>query len=76
MPCLLIQENESTGRFSVGLFVARKSLLTNRPNRDMKLSISAAGRKHIKWILYKEKYPLIISKKQQSILQESRGLFS
>lgn len=54
--CLLIGGNDKSGVFSVGLLRMTADKLTNGTNQDGKKSISAAGKKHIRWII--DSYPL------------------
>lgn len=49
--CLLIGGNDNSGKFSVGLLRMTPDKLTNKGNRDGKKSVSAAGKKHIRWII-------------------------
>lgn len=55
--CLGICTNSDQTTFSVGLFVPNEERLRKGKNRDAKLSLSAAGRDHILWLVETE--PLI-----------------
>ena len=55
--CILISSNELTALCSIGLIVCRMEYLTSGQNRDQKKSISAEGRKHIRWIMKDQPYP-------------------
>lgn len=55
--CILISSNETTALCSIGLIVCRMEHLTSGQNRDQKKSISAEGRKHIRWIIKDQPYP-------------------
>jgi hypothetical protein len=56
-PCILLSENEVKARCGFGLIVCNPSYLTGGANKDGKVSISAAGRAHIHWILKDHPYP-------------------
>ena len=56
-PCLLVKTDEESARFSIGLIVIRKEVLTSGRNQDGKSSISKAGKGLIRWILQNEPYP-------------------
>ncbi|HEX2973234.1 MAG TPA: NaeI family type II restriction endonuclease [Tepidisphaeraceae bacterium] len=56
-PCMLIRENESTARCSVGLFVAREPYLNPGKNKDQKRGISASAASNIWWLLRDHPYP-------------------
>ncbi len=56
-PCLLVREDELTGLYSFGIFVAREESLTSGGNRDGKRSISSFGQQKIKWISKDASYP-------------------
>lgn len=55
--CLLCRVSESDARFWIGLFDASTENLTSKPNRDGKLSVSAAGKRMIQWIAENEPFP-------------------
>jgi hypothetical protein len=56
-PCLLIRENETTARCSIGLIIARDAYLNPGQNRDAKRSFSVAGLKNVWWLLKDDPYP-------------------
>jgi hypothetical protein len=49
--CLLVQGNDNSGQFSVGLLRMASDVLTVGANQDQKRSVSAAGKQRIRWIL-------------------------
>lgn len=49
--CLLIAGNDQVGLFDVGLLRMTPSVLTSGANRDGKLSVSAAGKQLITWLV-------------------------
>jgi len=55
--CLLCRVSETEARFWIGLLEAVPENLTSRPNRDGKLSVSAAGKRNIAWIAENEPFP-------------------
>ncbi|MFD8024354.1 NaeI family type II restriction endonuclease [Streptomyces lavendulae] len=55
--CLLVKVSESKESFSVGLLRARSEFLTGKPNSDGKRKVSAAGKKHIQWIVNGAHFP-------------------
>lgn len=55
--CLLCRVSETDARFWIGLFDALAENLTSKPNRDGKLSVSAAGKSKIQWIAENEPFP-------------------
>jgi len=56
-PCILVKIDEKSGRFSIGIIVARCEALGLGTNKDGKSSLSKTGRDQIHWILYDEAYP-------------------
>ena len=56
--CILMLENETTGRCSVGVLVCHRHNLTSGTNQDGKASVSSAGKLNIHWILFDHPYPL------------------
>jgi hypothetical protein len=56
-PCLLVMIDDKCSRFSIGLIVARKAYLRDSKNQDGKGQISAAGKRHIKWLIRDASYP-------------------
>jgi hypothetical protein len=56
-PCLLVLIEDKCSRFSIGLIVARRAFLTSSTNQDKKGQISAAGKRHIKWLIRDAGYP-------------------
>lgn len=56
-PCILVSEDERTARCGVGLIVCNPPYLRSGANKDGKVSISAAGKKHIHWLLRDHPYP-------------------
>ena len=56
-PCLVCRVSESDALFWLGLLKATPENLTSKPNRDGKLSASAAGRGNIQWIAEAEPFP-------------------
>jgi len=57
--CLLVLINEDTRHFSIGVLRAVIDIL-NRPNRDGKRSVSAAGQNRIRWIVRHGNLPVSI----------------
>lgn len=57
IPCVLVAADEIRAQCSVGLIVARSEYMTQKGNQDKKVSISAAGRAHIWWLLKDVPYP-------------------
>lgn len=55
--CLLINENERTALFSMGLLVCRVENLTSGGNRDKKLQVSRTGMSQIRWLVDQKPYP-------------------
>lgn len=55
--CLLCRVSETDARFWAGLFKADPENLTSKPNRDGKLSVSAAGKGTIHWLAENEPFP-------------------
>ena len=49
--CLLVEGNDNTGTFSVGLLRMTPGVLTNGANQDGKKSVSAVGKAQISWLL-------------------------
>jgi hypothetical protein len=49
--CLLVRIDESKSRFQIGVVRATPDILRHGMNRDKKLSISAEGKKAIRWIV-------------------------
>ncbi len=49
--CLLVQVDDARSRFSVGVVRATSSILRPAPNRDRKHSVSAEGKKAIRWLV-------------------------
>ena len=56
--CLLLCGDEVGGTFSVGLLRCNDECLTRKGNKDSKRSISAAGRKHISWLVKDGRLPI------------------
>ncbi len=56
-PCILVSEDERTSLCSVGLIVCNPPYLTGGANKDGKVSISAAGRGYVHWLLKDHPYP-------------------
>jgi hypothetical protein len=56
-PCILVQTDEHSARFSIGIIVVSNDVLTTGKNQDGKSSISKAGKDKIHWILQDETYP-------------------
>jgi len=56
-PCLLVETDETSARFSIGFIVARIEFLTPGKNQDGKRGVSAFGKTHIHWTLHDESYP-------------------
>jgi hypothetical protein len=56
-PCLLVETDEQSARFSIGIIMIRDEVLTTGKNKDGKSSISSAGKGKIRWILQNELYP-------------------
>jgi Restriction endonuclease NaeI len=57
IPCVLVSASEVRARCSLGLIVARPEYMTQRQNQDKKVSIAAAARVNIWWLLKDEPYP-------------------
>lgn len=55
--CLGICTNSDQTTFSVGVFLPYKERLRQGANRDAKLSLSAAAREHIVWVVERERFP-------------------
>ena len=55
--CLLVAGNDNTARFSVGLLRTSPEMLTNGANQDGKKSVSAEGKKHIRWLVEEAPMP-------------------
>jgi hypothetical protein len=49
--CLVLSGDEAGGTFSVGLLRCTEDRFTAIPNQDLKRTISAAGRKHVSWLI-------------------------
>lgn len=49
--CLLVRIDDSKSKFSIGVVRAKADVLRAAPNRDRKYSISAEGKKAIRWIV-------------------------
>ncbi|MBI1265272.1 MAG: hypothetical protein GC187_11120 [Alphaproteobacteria bacterium] len=76
--CLLCRVSETDARYWMGLLEAVPENLTSRPNRDGKLSVSAAGKCNIQWIVENEAFPKNIwetlsADEAQQIFQPSAG---
>ena len=56
-PCLLVASDEARQTCYFGIFIAHPANLTTGQNQDKKLSVSAAGYKHIHWLVFNEPYP-------------------
>jgi hypothetical protein len=56
-PCLLVAADEPRARCYLGLIVAHPDYLTTGKNKDSKASVSAAGFRHILWLLKDQPYP-------------------
>ncbi|MCP4965998.1 MAG: restriction endonuclease [bacterium] len=54
--CLLVTADENTSRWSAGVVRCEADLL-GRPNRDMKRSLTAAGRQKIRWLWSQVGFP-------------------
>jgi hypothetical protein len=68
--CLLINENERTARFNMGLIVCRAGNLTAGGNRDKKLQVSAVGMANVRWLVADQPYPRNIWQEfDQALLQ-------
>lgn len=57
--CLLVQINEQDRMFSIGLIRASEAFL-NRPNQDLKKTLSTIGKSNIYWIVNKGVLPISI----------------
>jgi len=56
--CLLVQIDDRQSRFAIGVVRASQDILTTGTNRDGKLSISAAGKKMIRWLVEEGELPV------------------
>lgn len=56
--CLLVRIDDERSRFSIGVVRASQDILTAGINRDGKLSISAAGKKMIRWLVEDGELPV------------------
>jgi len=55
--CLLVQGDDNSGRFSVGILRMLPTVLTNGANQDGKKSVSAAGKLQIRWLVHSAPLP-------------------
>ena len=55
--CLLVKIDDKRSCFSIGVVRANRELLRIAPNRDKKLSISAEGKKAIRWLVQDGRLP-------------------
>ncbi|MGD0546711.1 MAG: NaeI family type II restriction endonuclease [Terracidiphilus sp.] len=56
-PCILVQTDEQSALFSIGIIVINNDILGTGKNKDGKSSISKTGKNKIHWILQDESYP-------------------
>jgi hypothetical protein len=56
-PCLLLSADDARSVFSLGILRADQAVLNTGSNQDKKRAISAAGKKHIIWVLRNEPLP-------------------
>lgn len=56
--CLLLTADDATARFSVGLVRICDDILTKGGNQDKKRSISASGRRRIRWLVRDGELPV------------------
>lgn len=56
-PCVLINSDEASARFNLGLIRCRNEYLTAGGNQDLKRQISASGRCNILWLAQHDTYP-------------------
>ena len=75
--CVLLRVNEIQAKCAVGIVRARTSYLRNSVNRDAKTSFSAAGTKHIWWLVsdfaYTPNFWTLIDDELRGKIMQPRG---